>query len=153
MKLKVGNRAFVGWAILFSILIMVFVLPIFAYAAESLRVGPTGGGLTLLTGFIRFINRVLIPLLIAIAVLVFLYGVVTYVLRAGDEEKQKESKWFAVYGLVGIFIIVSVWGLVNLLGRTFGLNYAGPTLGDLPEVGGGGSYNDLGPNWDPSQID
>ena len=55
-----------------------------------------------------------------------------YILNAGDEEKQKQSKYYVIYGIVGIFVMVSVWGLVNLLKNTFNLSTTQPTLPTVP---------------------
>lgn len=83
-----------------------------------------------------FINNVLVPLLTAIAFIVFLWGVFNYFIWGADnEEKRKEGKTFVMYGIIGFVIIFSLWGLVNvgisLLnvgtgGRPAGLPY--PTL-------------------------
>ncbi len=62
------------------------------------------------------------PLLIALAVLYFLYGVIKYVMAAGDEEKQGAAKSIILWGIVCIFVMVSVWGLVNFLVGSFNLN-------------------------------
>ena len=67
------------------------------------------------------INAV-IPLLIAVAVVLFLYGVVKFITSGGDEEKRKEARNFMLYGIIGLFVMVSVWGLVNILTGTFGLS-------------------------------
>jgi len=65
-------------------------------------------------------------LLIAAAVILFLYGVIKYVSGGDDEAKRKEAKNYIVYGIIGLFVMVSVWGLVNLLAGTFSLNPAIP---------------------------
>ena len=41
---------------------------------------------------------------------------------AGDEEKKKEAKNTVIYGVIGLFVMVSIWGLVNILDSTLGLN-------------------------------
>lgn len=61
----------------------------------------------------------LIPLLIAIAVLYFIWGVVQFIAAAGDESARAEGKTKMIWGIVGLFIIVSVWGLVALLQGIF----------------------------------
>jgi hypothetical protein len=69
------------------------------------------------------INNVLIPLIFAVAFLVFIYGVFKYfILSGGDEEAQKSGRQLILWGLIGFFVMFSVWGLVNILINTFGLN-------------------------------
>ena len=56
-----------------------------------------------------------------------------YVVKSGDAEARKGSAAGMAYGILAIFIMVSVWGLVNLLSGTIDLGSNGaPT--DLPRV-------------------
>src|SRR5271168_1752125 len=64
----------------------------------------------------------LIPLVIGIGVLVFLWGLVSYLTAGADEEKRGEARTHMIWGIVVLFVMVSVWGLVNILTSTFGLN-------------------------------
>lgn len=71
---------------------------------------------------INLINRVLVPTLIAIAFIVFLWGVFKYFIWHGENEQEKaEGRKFALWGIIGFVIIVSVWGLVNIVMSTLGL--------------------------------
>ena len=67
------------------------------------------------------ILNVIIPILIVLAVVYFIWGVVQYVV-GGDEEKKKEGKSHMIYGIIGLVVIVAVWGLVSVVTNTFGLN-------------------------------
>lgn len=64
----------------------------------------------------------LIPILIGLAVVVFLWGILKYITAGGDEKKRSEGIKFMAFGIIGLFVMVSVWGLVNILTGTFGLN-------------------------------
>lgn len=61
----------------------------------------------------------LIPLVISIALLVFLVGIVQYVTAGGDEEKRTAARGMIIFGIIALFVMVSVWGFVNILARTF----------------------------------
>lgn len=75
------------------------------------------------------INNVLVPLVFAVAFIVFIWGVFQYFIAGGhDEEAKEKGKSLMLYGLVGFFLMVSVWGLVNILVGTFNLNAAQPQL-------------------------
>ncbi|PCI20191.1 hypothetical protein COB64_02675 [Candidatus Wolfebacteria bacterium] len=77
----------------------------------------------------------IIPILITLAVIYFIYGVIQYV-TAKDEDKQAEARKVIVSGIIGIFVIVSIWGLVSLVARTFGIGSGlDPSLG-IPCVPG-----------------
>ena len=81
------------------------------------------------------INR-LAPLLIAVAVIILLIGIINYI-RAGDEEeKRTKGKNEMIYGIIGLFVMVSISGLVAILSGTFNLS------NDIPDT-----VNDLLPNF------
>lgn len=63
----------------------------------------------------------LVPILIALALVFFLWGVVTFILAAGDEDARSAGKQKMIWGILGLFVIVSVWGLVGLLNEITGV--------------------------------
>ncbi|HFC10885.1 MAG TPA: hypothetical protein ENJ75_01680 [Candidatus Kaiserbacteria bacterium] len=88
--------------------------------------GVIGIGYTIL----GLINQVLVPLLFAVAFITFLWGVYKYFIAEGSsEDGQKKGKQLMLYGLIGFFVMVSLWGLVNVVADTFGLTgWAAPAL-------------------------
>ena len=85
---------------------------------------------------IGLINTLLVPLLFAVAFIVFIYGIAkTYIFSHGDSEAVGEGHKLILWGLIGFFVMVSVWGLVNILTGTISFsNNAGPT-GGIPSAG------------------
>ena len=68
------------------------------------------------------INSV-IPILVSLAVLIFIFGVLRYLIGSKAEDKAEGGKYM-IWGIISIFVMVSVWGLVALVGRTiFGDQY------------------------------
>ena len=62
------------------------------------------------------INDVLVPVFMAIAFIVFLWGVFKYFIWGGDNETERETgKKFVMWGLIGFVIILSLWGIVSIL--------------------------------------
>ena len=59
-----------------------------------------------------------ISLLFVIATLVFLWGIIRYVIAGGDEEKLKEGRQYIIYGLVGLAVMLAVWGIVGAVVTT-----------------------------------
>jgi hypothetical protein len=91
----------------------------------------TGGIASIASQFINIINGVLVPLLFAIAFIVFLYGIFKkYIWSRGNKEDYDQGHMLILWGLVGFFVMVSVWGLVNVVVDTFGLNVK--TNRDIP---------------------
>lgn len=72
---------------------------------------------------INLINDVFVPVLFALAFLMFLWGVYKYfILGAADEEARAKGREFVLWGLIGFVVILSVWGLVAIVTNTFGLS-------------------------------
>lgn len=86
------------------------------------------------TSIVGIINGILVPLLTAVAFIVFLYGVFNYFIKgAADEDAHKTGRTFIIYGIIGFVVIFSVWGLVGIVTDTLSLPSGGthptyPTL-------------------------
>ena len=74
------------------------------------------------------IGAAIIPLLFSIAFLVFLWGMVGYIRDGADVKKREESKKFIYWGILGLTVMVGVWGIVNIVTTTFGLGDTVPQL-------------------------
>jgi Type IV secretion system pilin len=60
-----------------------------------------------------------IPIIFSLALVVFLWGIVKYIVPAGDETSIAEGRTMMIYGLIGLAVMVAVWGLVGLVTKTF----------------------------------
>ncbi len=119
---------------LFGIISLVFIFvlvfaPVLVSAQTSSSVGlgecqsiKTSG----LSGIVRcvagFFNAI-IYLLIGAAVVYVVYGAFKMIT---SEEGRQEGKNIILYGVIGLFVMVSIWGLVNILDRTFNLSRQQP---------------------------
>jgi len=62
----------------------------------------------------------LIYLLFGIALLLFLWGIVQYVIGAqGNETKLKQGRQAMIWGIIGLFIMSAAWGIVSALCNFF----------------------------------
>ena len=108
---------------------------------------PVSANPTTLTGvastILYLINFVIVPVIFAIAFLVFLYGAAkSYIFSQGEEAGVKEGHQLMLWGLIGFVVMISIWGLVNVVSNTFGLSgYAAPGLPTVPVSNTGGSTN------------
>ncbi len=65
----------------------------------------------------------IIPVLISIGLIIFLAGVVKFVTAGDNEEKRQGGRQMMIFGIIALFVMVAVWGFVNLLSNTiFGKN-------------------------------
>ena len=82
-----------------------------------------GTTITTLQGFLCKVGDILgavLPILIALGVVYFVWGVVMYMI-ASDEEAKKAGRDRIIFGIIGLAVIVGLWGLVAILRNTFGL--------------------------------
>ena len=54
-----------------------------------------------------------------LALLVFLWGLARFVLNSGDEKGREEGKKIMFWGIIALFVMVSVFGIVSVLQTTF----------------------------------
>lgn len=79
---------------------------------------------TTFADFLNFIsciiNSALIQIAITLALVYFMWGVVQYVLSSDSAEERKKSKEVMFWGVISMFVIVSVWGIVLAFKKLFG---------------------------------
>ena len=110
--------------------VLFFILP-FAMPAVVLAQLNTSYLNQSLQALVGTVN-VAVGLLLAVEALVFIYGVIRYILAKGPEE-AKAGKTYIIWSLVAIVVTAAVWGIVNLLIDFLGIN--SNTLSDYPTVG------------------
>ena len=52
---------------------------------------------------------------------------------SSDEEAKKKGRDRIIYGIIGLVVIIAIWGLVGVVRNSFGLN-SGPASPDTPYV-------------------
>ena len=87
----------------------------------------------LLINIVVFINEILIPFIIAIGFLFFVWGMFWYFIMGGaDEEKKVKGKSLMINAVIGFIVIIVFFGAINLLTGSTGLQ--GETLKNVPKV-------------------
>jgi len=54
----------------------------------------------------------------SLALLFFFWGISQFILSASDSEKREKGKWMMVWGLIALFALFSVWGILRVLENT-----------------------------------
>ena len=75
---------------------------------------------TLMKSIDRVVLNPIIFFLFALALVYFLYGLTQYLLSPDNEEVRKTSKSHMIWGVLGLFIMVAVFGIMNLILATVG---------------------------------
>lgn len=68
--------------------------------------------------FIAMLNPVIL-FVVSFAFFVFITGLLKYVGAGGDEERLGKAKQLIIYGLLGMLIIFSFWGLASIIAKTY----------------------------------
>lgn len=95
-----------------SLAITMFLFPIITFAQQKdLKY--------LINEVVMEYLRLAIYLIIALAVLTFVWNVYRYFFT---EKDKKEAGMYVLYSTIGFFVILSLWGLVNILTNSFKLD-------------------------------
>src|SRR3990167_11527532 len=95
--------------------------PVMALAQTGTVTNCSGTTLSTINGILCKISQILgaiVPVLVALGVVYFVWGVISYMI-GGDEEAKKKGRDKIIYGIIGLAVIIGVWGLVSVLTRTF----------------------------------
>ena len=105
-----------------ALIVGALALPLTSFAAL--------GNISGLVTDIGNIVNLIIPILFAIALLGFFYGLVKYIF--GKEDDKAQAKKTMIWGVVALFIMASVWGLVAFIQNAVGVNAdAAPAVSPL----------------------
>jgi len=96
---------------------------------------------TLIHKFIVFVIDPLALLLFAAGFFLFMFGMVEFLWKMKEGQPSPEGKQHMIFGIVGMFIIVSSGGIINFLAGTFGLDLSGNTdVGTINSVNTGNFF-------------
>ncbi|HYF10169.1 MAG TPA: hypothetical protein VD967_01010 [Candidatus Paceibacterota bacterium] len=101
---------------------------------------PQPGYIVSLINSISSILNLLLPLVFAAAVLGFLIGLGMYFLGAGDEGSKEKAKEIMKMGLIVLFVMFAVYGIIKLFSNILGIGLGGSiTPPSLPTQGSAGA--------------
>jgi hypothetical protein len=101
-----------------------YLAPLLALFVPALalaqNIGQIGSFALQVLDLIDTIVQVLTPITVAAALLVFFFGLIGFIRNGADENKK-----YMIWGIVALFVMVSVWGLVRFLQNTIGVDSRG----------------------------
>ena len=102
------------------------LIAVIAFLTPSLAFAQAITDVNSLTYKLTNLGNTFIQILIAFAVIWIIYNVVRYIMK-DDSADRKPIGNSIMWGIVGLFVILSIWGLVNILSNTFRTNTTAPT--------------------------
>ena len=102
--------------------------PVLAFAQANLN-----GISNLVTQAGQIVAKV-IPIMFAIAIIYFFWGLIQFIRGAGDPKARAEGRGIMIYGVIAIAVMISIYGLVFWLQNTLGVG--NQTSLPLPTVPG-----------------
>lgn len=78
----------------------------------------------------------LIPVLMSLAVVYFLWGLVKFIKNAADEKQHEDGKNIMVWGMIALFVMTAIWGIIGYLQYSLGFQDV-QDPGDAPHLPGG----------------
>lgn len=87
-----------------------------------------GGSLIALIQLIQNIVARLVPLGIGLAIVALFFGIVMFLVTSrNDEGGKKKQQWLSwmMYSILGIFVMVAIWGLVGFISSVLGIGVGG----------------------------
>jgi hypothetical protein len=108
------------------------LLPVVAMAQQF---DPDGGDFgQFLENILIFTSNVLIPFILGIGFLLFVWGMFLYFIAGGaDEEKRGKGKSLIIWATLGFVIIIVFWGVINIIGEGTGLGGENLDINLVPE--------------------
>lgn len=105
----------------------------FVSSAQIATVGNGGAFQDLLTNLLKFGNEVVIPFIIGIGFLVFVWGMFQYFVAGGaSDESREKGKRLMINATVAFVVIIIFFGAINLLTSSTGLE--GQKIKNVPQV-------------------
>lgn len=104
---------------------------------RGLASGSSDGGEfgDLLENVLIFTNNVLIPFIIGIGFLVFVFGMFWYFIAGGaNDEKKEKGRSLMIYAVLGFVLIIVFWGIINLISSSLFNQNDIDNIENIPEV-------------------
>jgi hypothetical protein len=95
---------------------VLFALPWVAFGADPSEVYSLH---TLVLNVIGIINNLIVPLIFGLAFLVFVWGAFkVFIIGATSEKLKEDGKNLMLWSMIGFFVMLSVWGIVNVIAES-----------------------------------
>lgn len=66
--------------------------------------------------------------LFVVALILFFFGIFQFLMPGGDSAKRKQGYEFMGFGVLALFVMVAVWGIVAFISQTLGIGIGGDIM-------------------------
>ena len=108
-------------------------VPVISSSGSNASGQAVGQSIFNLLGLAQGVVNAAVPLLIGVGVIALFIGVIGFMTGKGAEDHKKWGT-FLGYAILGLFVMVSIWGIVNFLGSTLNIGQGGGV--PVPQVPG-----------------
>ncbi len=112
------------------ILIIAYLFPIIVLAQQLTSGGqPLSGAMGLLASFQKILSA-LVPVMFGLSMVYFFWGVAQFILHdAGNDKTRAEGQKKIIWGLVALFVFISIYGILYFIGGLVGITPGGDFSG------------------------
>src|SRR3989344_5832014 len=79
---------------------------------------PFGNTLSIISYYVSL----LVPLLLAVAIVLFFWGLVKFIANASDEAARESGKNLMIWGMIAIFVMVAFWSIIGYVKSSLGVS-------------------------------
>lgn len=91
-------------------LFLIYLFPLISFAAVNTIADLVNVAISIIQS--------IIPILVSIALILFIWGIVKFILHAGSGNEREEAKDVMFWGLIALFVLFSIWGIIRVLQAT-----------------------------------
>ena len=102
----------------YGLITLISIFPMVSLAA------PLDGVKGFLIAFKGLLNLA-VPVVIGLALIYFLWGTAQFILHAGEQKSRDEGKQKMLWGIIALFVMFSIWGILSWIGTTIGIPIGG----------------------------
>ena len=86
--------------------------------AHAATPDPTPAFAAVINPIMTYVVSPLIMLMFAVAIIMFVWGVVEMLMKGDDSTARDKGRNHMIAGIIGIFIMVSAWGIIQFISDT-----------------------------------
>jgi hypothetical protein len=75
-----------------------------------------------LVAYVIDLINLLLPVIVGLSLLVFFWGLVKFLYRAGDAKSHAEGRNLMIWGIIALFVMLSYYSLISIFSHDLGFS-------------------------------